>query len=734
MNILLIGGCGSLINNLIVKFNKEGHRVFLLTGNRYKNEPYQKVFEQYNFPYDCANMKEIFESINMDVTIFMGAFDTNYDWKDEDLQSVQYFSGLMNILMSYSTRRMGKFIYLSSGEVFETDYNYNISEDEPVSPMTIKGMVFAQAEEICESYRVNRGLDLVTLRLDNLYTFPKKRNEVRDVCARMCLEAIEDGRISIENDDRISLLYESDAVEFIYRVAKFRNNHFNLYNISSGEELSLRSLADEIASNMPGVVTVEQTGQTGRRTVLSSDRYVSEFGGISCCRHEDVIGKITSFIARNSYIFLNNLDKKPTFWQRFKNKAGWFIEALIPFLENIIVFVPFFMINNRAVGNQYFSKIDFYLIYVLIFAFVYGQQQATFSAVLAVAGYVFRQAYDKSGFEIMLDTNTYVWIAQIFILGLAVGYMRDQIRKLKKESSNEKEYLTMQLKDIQDINTTNVRVKDALEEQIVNQNDSIGKVYTVTSSLEQYSQEEVLFRAADVISKLMKSKDVAIYTISQDGEYGRLFSATSRKARSLGNSIKYQNLGEMYETISQGKVYVNRALNESYPLMANAILDDNGNMRTMIFIWSLSWENMTLGQANQFVVVTSLIKNAVMRANRYLEALEETRYIEGTKILAPAAFEGLVKAFQNAEREGLSECVILRIFTNQGLYPTAARALEDKMRDTDLLGEMEDGSLCVILANTTPGDAQFVRERFMTAGYLSEIVEDGVVCLRPDRV
>ncbi len=34
MNILLIGGAGSLTNQMILKLRKEGHRVFVLTGDR----------------------------------------------------------------------------------------------------------------------------------------------------------------------------------------------------------------------------------------------------------------------------------------------------------------------------------------------------------------------------------------------------------------------------------------------------------------------------------------------------------------------------------------------------------------------------------------------------------------------------------------------------------------------------------------------------------------------------
>lgn len=71
------------------------------------------------------------------------------------------------------------------------------------------------------------------------------------------------------------------------------------------------------------------------------------------------------------------------------------------------------MIHNRAVGSQYFAKLDAYLLYVLLFAIVYGQQQAIFSALLATAGYCFRQMYNQSGLEVLMDYSTYIWMAQL---------------------------------------------------------------------------------------------------------------------------------------------------------------------------------------------------------------------------------------------------------------------------------------------------------------------------------
>ena len=48
MNILLVGGSCSLINSMILKLRKEGHRIFLLTGDKYRHNKYERVFEKYH--------------------------------------------------------------------------------------------------------------------------------------------------------------------------------------------------------------------------------------------------------------------------------------------------------------------------------------------------------------------------------------------------------------------------------------------------------------------------------------------------------------------------------------------------------------------------------------------------------------------------------------------------------------------------------------------------------------
>ena len=726
MNVLLIGGSGSLINNLILKFKKEGHRVYLLTGNRYSKAPYQKVFERYNFTYDSACINEIFESISPDLTIFMGAYDTNFRWKGEEAASVKYSASLMNILMGYTMRGHGRFIYLSSNAIYEKHYPEDINEEEAASPSGFHGMVLMQGEEMCESYRKTRGLDIITLRLDNLYSIPKKRSDVTDICNEMCLEALQKKTITVQEDAALSLLYESDAIEFIYRVASCTEHKYSLYNISSSAAITQRQLAEIVQEAMgEGVTIIAEEPYAGeQRIILSNLRYDIEFGNPFLCEVRDIVNKIAALMKKNSHAFLTDDEAKESLWRRILKASGWFLRVVIPFAENMAAFIPFFMLNNRAVGSAYFAKLDFYVLYVLLFAVVYGQQQAMFSAVLAVFGYYFRQTYTRSGFELMLDTNTYVWIAQLFILGLVVGYMRDQIRKIKEESQEENEFLSLQLGDIQDINSSNVRVKDALETQLVNQNDSVGKIYSITSALDQYSPEEVLFYAAEMLGQLSNSKDVAIYTVSNKS-YARLFSSTSRKARMLGNSIRFTEMGEMYEALADHKVFINRQMDDRYPLMANAIYNnDRDEIEMIVMLWGIPWENMTLGNANQLVVISYLIQNAVIRANRYLAVLENQRYVADTHTLETSAFTSLLNAYLTAQSRGLTECTVLRVEANFEDYRDAGKRLVEKLRQTDYIGTLSDGGLYVLLANTSREDAQYVISRFAEAGYNSYIVEE----------
>lgn len=125
-----------------------------------------------------------------------------------------------------------------------------------------------------------------------------------------------------------------------------------------------------------------------------------------------------------------------------------------------------------------------------------------------------------------------------------------------------------------------------MEQQLVGQKDSLGKIYSITRQLDQSMPDEVVFHAVEMLTKLMETKDVAFYSVVND-DYARLFSASSEKARSLGNSIRYREMTEIYDELLEEKVYINKTMDERYPLMVRGIYED-GKLQMVIMLWGLN--------------------------------------------------------------------------------------------------------------------------------------------------
>lgn len=725
MTVLLIGGSSRFMDSVIDKMNKSGHQVYLLTGRKDKRSSYKRVFEKYNFEYNTESIEDIFKSIRPELVVFMGAYDTNFDWSMARQESVRYSTALTNLLSAYSMTGKGRFVYISSHEVYSSAYGADVREEIIAEPKGLKALAIAHGEELCNSYRTAQGMDIMILRFDHVYGIPKKGEHLEDYCFGQCLESLRSGKISANSRNSFSMIYLKDAIEFAYKAMVDGKSAHACYHITSGEEINEMQLAVLVQKYM-GEKTEIVDNSVGQkhRLVLDGTRYQKEYPMQIFVQYEAGVQKVAEYMKSHRESFLKDEDSGGGRLGKLLHKAKVILKKLVPFVENCICFIPFFMLNNRAVGSQYFSRLDFFLLYVLLFAIIHGQQQALISAAFAVGGYCFRQMYTRTGFEVLLDYNTYVWIAQLFILGMIVGYMRDQLKYIKDENAERISYLHGKLDDIEDINDSNIRMKQSFEMQVMNQKDSLGKVYEITSKLDAYAPEEVLFYAAEMLSKLMESKDVAVYTVA-NGDYARLFSSTSREARKLGNSIKYTAMESMYDELKEHRVYINKNLEANLPLMASAVYESE-QMQLILMIWGIPWQRMTLAEANRLTIIGALVQNTVVRANRYLDALKDRRYVEETNVLDEEAFSHLSKAFFEAGDKGLTECALVEITgVGKNDRKEAAGILGAQMRQTDYLGILE-GNLYALLSNTDQQGAKIVIERFLEKGYHSELKRETV--------
>ncbi len=220
-----------------------------------------------------------------------------------------------------------------------------------------------------------------------------------------------------------------------------------------------------------------------------------------------------------------------------------------------------------------------------------------------------------------------------------------------------------------------------------------------------------MFYAADIIGRILGTEDVAIYTIA-NGDYCRLFSATSTQAKSLGKSVKYTDMTEMMTAINNHQVYVNKTMNEDYPLMASAIYRSDKPIE-LIMLWGLPFENMSVYQCNLLTVLGYMIYNSVERADRYLDALANTRFVSGTKLLTKDAFAELDNTYHDAMEKGFTEYVVLAVSSEQAMtYKQWSDILSSKLRFSDYIGVAPDGRVRILLTNSSIMDAQFIIQRF----------------------
>ena len=721
MDIMLVGGISPIMRKLSLKLHKEGHRIYVLSGNRNPSDRYDYAFERYDFPYDSVSIEEVFQSVNPDVTILLGAFDGNLSGEDPRREAIQYAAGLQNILLSWASLEKGRLIYLSSAEVYGSSYQIPVTESVRPLPRGIRPLMLFQAEESCRFYQEQLKKDVVILRLDRLHDVPKDKREVAfGICQSKCLDAFRNGAVSYRTNYKYGLTYMGDAVESIYKLVACEKHKYGLYHISSSKSYSELEIADAIEKYLGRELEkIDNTLEDQKSAILSNERIKEEFGFKIWCEPEETIQKTLRYMKNHSGRFLDPSHPGWSIWYRIYFKTIELFGALVPYIENLVFFIPFFMLNNRATGSQYFSKIDFYLIYVLLFAVVHGQRQATFSGLLAMAGYLFRQMYGKSGIEVVTDYNTYVWIAEIFIVGLVVGYMKDQLVFLKEEKEQEVDFLAERVTDIADINDSNLRVKEGLITQVVNYDYSLGTVYNMVEQLEQDQPAKILFHAITLIRNVMNCQDVSLYRINEE-KYARLFGYTSAKAASMGHTVYLLNKEPLHDAFCRQEVYLNRTMDPEYPMMAYCLYEEE-KMEMMILLWSIPFEQMTIDESNRLIVISKLIQKAVNRSATYLDFLRNERYQDESPALKAEAFEEIVQTYYEAGQKNLTEYILLQVVSAESAMERAGAVISETLRETDYVGYRNDGNLYILLTSTDRKGCGFVQKNLEKRGICTEI-------------
>ena len=257
MNILITGAAGYIGSALVRELVDEEHFIIsldnLIRGNfrylaSYRETPNLKLLIG-----DIRNPKELEKTLesyrDIDVIVHLAAIPgMERCKKDPENAITTNIYGTHNVLEFARKHDIGKIIFTSSAAVYGNPIKTPIREDHPLSPTHLYGVTKLAAEKLLCAYYQNYGLNVVILRLGNvygvgLYTYwetviPKF---VRQALTQQPLTIYGDGS---QSRDFVHVLDVVQAIKLVLEADKGIAGE--TFNIASGKPTSVISVADMV--------------------------------------------------------------------------------------------------------------------------------------------------------------------------------------------------------------------------------------------------------------------------------------------------------------------------------------------------------------------------------------------------------------------------------------------------------------------------------------------------------
>ena len=223
-NIIVLGGSGFVGKSLLQKLESKKFKVKVMVNSSKIKNKFKK------FHGDILDKKTFENQIkNGDIIVNLVGQYNDHISNFIDLN----IKGGLNLLESCKGKKNIKIILISSIDAYGENMHYASKEKDKSSPQNNYGLIKLLAEKMYENFANIHGLDVIVLRLSNLYGPNKKNGLILNI-----LKAIKkNGTVSINHNGKQQrdYLFIEDAVDGIIKAIQCRLKKYNVINISSGK-------------------------------------------------------------------------------------------------------------------------------------------------------------------------------------------------------------------------------------------------------------------------------------------------------------------------------------------------------------------------------------------------------------------------------------------------------------------------------------------------------------------
>lgn len=168
-------------------------------------------------------------------------------------------SGTLSVLEASRAGKIGKFIYVSSSEVYGTAESTPMDESHPLRPTTMYGASKLSGEQYSLAYFRTYGLKTLVVRPFNTYGYNEHfEGPYGEVIPRFVVRALNGLPLDIFGDggQTRDFTFVTDTVLGIY-LAAGKGKPGEIFNIARGEEISINKLAKLVLKSLSVKVPIK---------------------------------------------------------------------------------------------------------------------------------------------------------------------------------------------------------------------------------------------------------------------------------------------------------------------------------------------------------------------------------------------------------------------------------------------------------------------------------------------
>lgn len=554
------------------------------------------------------------------------------------------------------------------------------------------------ATALCEAYTENGLIDAKYIEFSEVFAADMHQGLVNNILLEDSQKADED----IETF-AVNLLCVDDAVDIVVKL--WQQQEYKFYPKAPNSNVSYQQLYKFVKAVDSGSSTPELQLDNPGSPELEAIKWRSKF---------KLAEKLKNAIEQRKQLDKEAAPQQKGLWKKF-----------YPYLENLCLFtllaIFVFTFQDGYSVNSY-TEVDITYLYILIMGLLYGKKQALTAIILSTILYFGSHIYHGSTFVAMMyQPKTMLHIACYLFFGTAVGYVTDNRDYTMENMENQVKYLKDKYSYLFKNYLEVVKIKDGLYRQIINSNDSIGRIYNITKRLDTLKVENLYMETCAVVSEVMHIEDVAVYGFSGSKDFVRLRANTNGYCEKLPKSINVKDYPELDSFIANQSVYVNKDMADKFPDMTVPVYSDDQCLG-MICLYNMQFDDFNLHNEVLLKVIASLVANAFKKANEYERAMHDVMYIEDTVIMKAEYFAAKCADFEKLAKDNLKyqRARVIGIDSIDKMsaaeFNVLAAKLNKIVRYGDVVGVREDNHLELLYYKLDSENKPNVEKRMQKEG------------------